>query len=97
MNGLNEIKAKLGAQKAELREKYRVKEIGIFGSYARKTEKKTSDLDVLVSFEKIPGLLKFLELENYLSDLLGLHVDLVRKEVIRKELRDNILKEAIPV
>jgi predicted nucleotidyltransferase len=44
-----------------------------------------------VALEKIPGLLKFLELEIHLSDLLGIHVDLVRKEVIREELKEIIL------
>jgi len=50
-----------------------IKEFGIFGSYLRGEAKEESDLDILVEFEhdaKI-GLLEFVELENYLSDLLG--------------------------
>jgi hypothetical protein len=46
-----------------------------------------------VEFEVVPGLLKFIELEDYLSELLGIKVDLVRKSSIREELRDTILQE----
>jgi predicted nucleotidyltransferase len=49
----------------------------------------------LVAFEKIPGLLKFLELENHLSDILGMEVDLVRKEAIREELKETILQDTV--
>lgn len=95
MTGLNEIKEKLSIHKDELRTKYRVKEIGIFGSYAREAQKESSDIDIMVAFEKIPGLLKFLELENHLSDLLGHDVDLVRKEAIREELKESILRDTV--
>ena len=95
MIGLNEIKTKLSTHKNELRQRYNVKELGIFGSYAREAQKECSDIDILVAFEKTPGLLKFLELENHLSDLLGIAVDLVRKEAIRKELKETILREAV--
>jgi hypothetical protein len=95
MNGLNEIKAKLLAHKSELSRRYKVKEIGIFGSYAREVQREGSDIDILVAFEKIPGLLKFLELENHLSDLLGVEVDLVRKEAIREELKEAILGDTV--
>lgn len=95
MNGLDEIKRKLSDHKRQLRERYNVKELGIFGSYARATQRQDSDIDILVTFEKIPGLLKFLELENYLSDFLGIEVDLVRKEAIREELKENILRDAV--
>jgi uncharacterized protein len=94
-NGLKEIKAKISTYKNELRSKYNVKEIGIFGSYARETQKESSDVDILVAFDKTPGLLKFIELENHLSELLEIDVDLVRKEAIRKELKDAILREAV--
>lgn len=95
MNGLNDIKVKLTAQKDELKRKYKVKEIGIFGSYAKESHREDSDLDILVAFDKIPGLLKFLELENHLSDLLGVDVDLVRKEAIREELKETILRDTV--
>ena len=70
---LNEIMEILKDHEKFLRERYGVKEIGIFGSYLRGEARKESDLDVLVEFKpevKI-SLLEFVELENYLSDLLG--------------------------
>jgi len=54
-------------------------------------------VDILVEFEEVPGLLKFIDLEDYLSGLLGVKVDLVRKNSIRKELRDTILNEVVMV
>ncbi|MFD3005355.1 nucleotidyltransferase family protein [Thermus tengchongensis] len=94
---LEGLLARLQAAKAELRERYGVKEMAVFGSYARGENRTTSDLDLLVEFERVPGLLKFLELEEYLSQLLGVRVDLVRKASVREELRRTILEEAVPV
>ena len=77
--------------------KYRINEIGIFGSIVRGEQKKRSDIDILVEFdeENIPGLLKFIEMERYLEKILRKKVDLVRKGGIRPELRDIILKEVV--
>lgn len=61
----------LKEHKKELAEKYSVKEIGIFGSFARCEMNEKSDMDILVEFTDTPSLLKFVNLENYLSDLLG--------------------------
>lgn len=83
--------------KEELRQKYKVKEIGFFGSYARQEQKKKSDVDVLVTFYETIDLFSFIELENYLSDLLGIKVDLVMKEGIKPRLKEKILSEAIYV
>jgi predicted nucleotidyltransferase len=95
MKSLEEIKRILQQHKEELRAKYKVKEIGVFGSYVRGQQKKQSDIDILVEFEVVPGLLKFIELEDYLSRLLWIKVDLVRKSSIREELRETILQEVV--
>jgi len=60
-----------------LKEKYQIKEIGVFGSYVRGEYKEKSDLDILVEFEEDADidLLKFVNIENYLSDLLDIKVD----------------------
>ena len=79
----------------ELREKYSVSYIGIFGSYIRGEETKDSDLDILVEFDKIPGLLKYIKLEYYLSDLLGVKVDLVTRTGLKQNVRKHILNEVI--
>lgn len=83
--------------KEELRKRYGVKEFGIFGSYIRGEQTKDSDLDILVEFEDNAtiSLLTFVELENYLSDLLGLKVDLVEKAALKPTLGKKILKEVV--
>ena len=78
-----------------LERKYQINEIGFFGSYARGEQNEKSDIDVLVSFKEIPSLLKFLEMENFLSETLSIKTDLVRKESIRRELKEQILIEVI--
>jgi uncharacterized protein len=72
---------------------YKLSEIGIFGSYVRGEQKLRSDLDILVEFDEIPGLLEFIRLENYLSAILDKKVDLVHKKALRPQLRDAILRE----
>jgi hypothetical protein len=73
---------------------YQVKEISIFGSYARFEESKTSDIDILVVFKKTPSLLKMIQIENELSEKLGLKVDLVSDAAIKnKVIRKSIDKD----
>ena len=80
-----------------LREKYRVSRVGLFGSYARGEARSGSDADILVEFSKPIGLLKFLELESYLSDALGIRVDLVSKKALKPTIGKRILKEVINI
>lgn len=92
---IEDIKEKLSIHRDELKEKFKVKRIGIFGSCVRKELKKGSDIDILVEFYEVPGLLKFIELEIFLEELLGMKVDLVRQGSIRNELKDTILSEVV--
>lgn len=78
-------------------ERYRVKEIGIFGSYVRGEEKKRSDLDILVDFDEPISLLKFIELENYLRENIGLKVDLVMKDSLKPRIGRHIIKEVVNI
>lgn len=78
-----------------LRELYRVKSLGMFGSYPRREYEEGSDLDILVDFDEPPSLFKFLELENYLSDLLDIEVDLVMKDALKPAIGRHILQEVI--
>lgn len=96
-NNLNEFKRKIGSNIEFLRKNYNVKTIGIFGSFARGDQKKTSDIDIIVEFKKTPDLLKFIELERYFEKLLRIKVDLVRKFSVRPELKDKIFKEVVQV
>jgi len=69
----------------------------VFGSYVRSEQNMNSDLDLLVTFKEIPSLLTFIAIENYLSDLLGIKVDLVMKDSLKPKIGQRILREAIPV
>ena len=71
------------------------KEIGIFGSCIRGEQKKQSDTDVLVEFEEPVSLLGVVRLENFLTDLVGIKVDLVPKRDVRPELKERIYKEVV--
>jgi uncharacterized protein len=97
MPTVEKLKIVLALNKENLKKRYKVKEIGIFGSYVRNEQNKKSDLDVLVSFSETIDLFTFIELENYLSDLLGVKVDLVMKEGIKPRLKERILSEAVYV
>jgi hypothetical protein len=80
-----------------VRKEYKVSELKIFGSYAKRKNVSNSDLDLLVSFSETPGLIKFIELENFLSDKIGIKVDLVMKDSIKQQLRDSILSSSVQV
>ena len=97
MKTIDEIKGILEAHKEEVSRKYKVREIGIFGSFVRGEQKKRSDIDILVEFadKDIPGLLKLSEMERYLQRLLRKKVDLVIKSGIRPELGKIMLKEVV--
>jgi predicted nucleotidyltransferase len=99
MKSLEEIKTALANQKEELKQKYKVKEIGIFGSYVRGEQKKQSDVDLLVEFESTSNLtlLDFVGLENYLGKLLGVKVDLVEKHTLKPRIGKHILEEVVNV
>ena len=79
--------------KEQLRTEYGVKEIGIFGSYIRGEQDKSSDLDILIELEKPIGFVKFLKLENSLSALIGIKVELVTKKALKPYIGQRILQE----
>ncbi|KXS40452.1 nucleotidyltransferase family protein [Methanolobus zinderi] len=81
----------------ELEDRFKVSSLAIFGSYGRREQTDSSDLDILVEFSEAPGLLEFVELENYLSDTLGVKVDLVLKSALKPNIGENILNEAVSV
>jgi hypothetical protein len=97
MQNVEGIRRTLLQHKPELRKKFKVKSIGVFGSYARGEQKSGSDIDVLVEFEEPIGLFEFMDLEMYLSRLLGVKVDLVSKKALKPYIGERILKEVITV
>jgi len=84
-------------EKERLRRVYGLKSIGVFGSYARGENTATSDLDLLVEFERPIGLLKFIRLEQELSDALGVKVEMVTKKALKPRIGDIVLKEVVQV
>jgi len=78
----------------ELRERYGVRELQLFGSCLRGEQSKRSDLDVLVEFDRVPSLFEFIRLERHLGELLGMKVDLVMKSALKPTIGRYILEEA---
>lgn len=90
-----DIKEQLQTQIHYLQEKYYVTEIALFGSCVRNEQRKRSDADILVEFEKgHKDFFNYMRLKYYLEGLLQRKVDLVTKGAIKKQLKTNILSEA---
>ena len=99
MKTLDEIKQILEAQKAYLAAEYGVASIGVFGSYARGEQRQDSDVDILIELERPPRitLIGLVELEDYLSELLGMKVDVAIRRNLRKHIGKRILSEVVQV
>ena len=91
-----EVIKKLVLFKDELKQ-FSVKDFYLFGSYAREEADEQSDLDILVEFEEGAevGLFEFARLRRQLCELLGREVDLVTRDAIRPEMKNQILREAV--
>ncbi len=77
---------------------YQPVSVGIFGSYAREENTEKSDIDILVKFKVAPSLLTLIKLENELSDLLGIKVDLITTGAIKnKRVQKSIKKDLINI
>lgn len=77
----------------EKSKQFQPNKIGIFGSYARGENSKKSDLDILVNFKKRVNLLDLIGLEQELSEILGVKVDLVTERSVHKNLKDQIFQD----
>lgn len=99
MKTLDEIKDILQTQRPYLADRYGVTEVGVFGSYVRGEQGPDSDIDILIELERPPriSLLGLVDLEYYLSDLLGVQVDVAIKRNLRKRTGRRILSEVVPV
>jgi predicted nucleotidyltransferase len=90
---LDALRAQLRALLPELRQRYGVETLQIFGSYLRGEATPASDLDLLVTFSQPPSLFQFIALENFLSETLGVKVDLVMKDALKPRIGKHILRE----
>ena len=97
MSELDKIKQVLRQNKPALKKLFKVKMLGIFGSYVRGRQKKNSDVDILVEFSQTPGLFDYMRVENLLSHLLKKRVDLVMKGTLKPAIGKNIMREVIYV
>ena len=95
MKDIEKIKKMLKAQKIYLRKKYKVKKIGIFGSCIRREANKKSDLDILVDFAGVVDFFDFLALEEELSEILKVKVDLVMKKALKPAIGRRIMEEVV--
>ncbi|OGJ42387.1 nucleotidyltransferase [Candidatus Peregrinibacteria bacterium RIFCSPLOWO2_01_FULL_39_12] len=87
-----DIEKILKSQKSFLKEKFRVKKIGIFGSFARNEQSDDSDIDILVEFYEPIGW-DFFDLQEYLKNILKKNVDLVTKKALKPQIKTTILNE----
>ncbi len=79
-----------------IKQKYHVKKIGVFGSFARGEGKKGSDIDVLIELEEGHETFdNYMDLKYFLEGLFGRKVDLVTIDALRPQLKDDILQEVV--
>lgn len=94
---VNQIRLLILERKDEIKEKFKAEVIGIFGSYARSEEKEGSDIDVLVRFGEGASLFDLVGLGYYLEDIFGVPVDVVSERALHPMIKDDVLRELVPV
>ncbi len=97
MKTIDKIRKVIETNRDVLEDRFKVKSIGVFGSHVRGEQKMRSDVDILVEFRGSMGLIGFMGLEKYLSELLGLKVDLVTKGALKPYIGKRILEEVLYV
>ncbi len=95
MKDLTAILAELRALQPELKKRYPIREMGIFGSYVRGEQREDSDLDVLVDLGNGVTLIDLAGLQLELNEALGLRVDLAMKDALKPRIEKRILAEAV--
>lgn len=97
MNTKEEILKKLKEIKPILSTDFYIKNLGLFGSYARGENSESSDIDILIEYDenKAFSLFTLIKLEEFLTKLFNVKVDLVNKKSIKPDLKDSILKEVV--
>jgi predicted nucleotidyltransferase len=90
-----EISSVIRSRERDLRTRYWVQSLRLFGSIARGEATETSDVDVLVEFSRPVGLIQFAALKLFLEEILGRPVDLATPDALHPELREQILSEAV--
>lgn len=94
---IDEILSRLRQEMPRLRKEYNVRSLSVFGSYVRGEQKKRSDVDMLVEYEKTPDLLQLVNLQYHLGDVLGVKVDLISRDALKGRIGARIVREEVPV
>ncbi|KAF5087478.1 MULTISPECIES: nucleotidyltransferase family protein [Methanoculleus] len=95
MKTRTEVLEVLRSLKGELRERYHVESIALFGSYAREEQGEGSDIDILVEFGSGADLFDFVGLSQYLEEKLGSGVDVVPKAALRPEIQRSVTRDLL--
>jgi predicted nucleotidyltransferase len=94
---LPDIRTMLREKLTEIQTRYRVKSLWLFGSYVRGDQTESSDLDILVDYEVAPTFFQFIELEDYLTELVGVKVDLVMKKALKPRIGERVISELVTI
>jgi len=92
MEPYSDIEQRLIALKPFLAKKYKVKNIGIFGSWSEGTQSASSDLDILIELDEPLGW-EFFDLKDFLESEFNRSVDLVTRSALKNQLKDKILSQ----
>lgn len=92
-----QIRDILQSHTAELHNRFHIASLSIFGSVRKGVARPDSDIDILVRYHNTPGFFDFFNLKTYLEDIVGRPVDLVTEGALKKQLKDEILQEAVRV
>jgi predicted nucleotidyltransferase len=92
-----DIVTKLKELKPIIATRYRVREIGLFGSFLRGEQEVSSDIDLLAEFEDKADLFDLIGLALYLEEIFQRQVDVVPKQALRSELRESVLQQVVTV
>ena len=95
--GIEEVIKTLKEQESKIKQKYKVRIKGIFGSFVRQPEEGSNDIDILVDFDAGADLFDFVGLSLFLEDKLKHKVDIVPEKYIRDEIKENILGETVRI
>lgn len=97
MKSLEEIKKILRNLKEDIKRNYKAEIVGIFGSFVRGEQKEGSDIDILVKFDEDATLFDFMRLSIFLEEKLGVNVDIVPQDTIRKEIKEIVMQGMVSI
>ncbi len=92
---VEDIRNRISSQRAILSEDFCVKNLFLFGSYAKGLQNENSDIDFLVEFSDDVDMFKMVDLQEFLTKLFNKKIDLGTPNGLKSFIKDNVLKEAV--